>query len=1305
VQVVSHSDRFLGDFRFWATGIQIASLAVIFTIHELEHERSRVPCGPVLFYWLFYIIGSIVEVRSRFIRSFADDQWAFALVASNLVLSTIVFVLETWIPKKQSVYRSIGDDKESPEEYANVFSRLTFSWFSGLIRRGYKTYITDDDLWDLQQRHSSKFNGDRLTANFEYQKRRTNTVSIYKAMLSVYGANYLLHMPLKIFADTLSYVQPQLLQVLIKFVASYSTDNPAPALRGFLIAMAMLTVSITQSLTNTYFMNYIFELSLTARVGLIANIYKKSLRLSNQGRSKQSTGDIVNLMAVDTQRISELARQGNQLWSSPYQITLCMISLTGLLGWSGFAGLMVMIFMVPLNAVIARTMKRFQKAQMKNKDERTRVTTEILINIKSIKLYSWTAAFADKLFNIRNNKELKTLRKIGATQAASRFCWNSTPFLVSVATFTLYVFINPKPLSIDLVFPALTLFNLLTMPLTQLPNVISSAVESTVAAGRLSTFLMADELQDDAVERLPSAKKTGEVAVQLRNASFTWGTTGDAECLRDIDYESRKGMLSCIVGRVGAGKTSLLQAIMGDLHKSNGNVMIRGTVAYVAQNAWIMNASVRHNILFGHRWDPEFYEKTIHACALIEDLAMLPDGDNTEVGEKGISLSGGQKARLQLARAVYARADVYILDDILSAVDQHVGRHIIDQVVGPRGLLRSKTRVLATNSIPVLKTADHIAMIDNGEITEQGGFLELMAKDGEIAALIKFAHSTSAQDHESSSGPSVASTPVTKGAPFEDSDTDESLPPPYEEKPAVLEDQEDGDSPRVSMSSLRRASISSFSSKFKKQSDGMKSGDEEMALLPAKKSRQNKETGQKGKVKWNVYLEYARACNLPAIIVWLCCVLAVQSLQVSSSVWLKTWAESNESVGNNSNIAKNVGIYFALGISGSAMIVVQTMIMWIYCSIQASRKLHERMAHAMFRAPMSFFETTPVGRILNRFSADLWRVDEAIGRSFSEFFSTFSKTCFTLGVICATTPVFIAVLLPLAVVYMYIQRLYLRSNRELKRLESISRSPIYAHFGESLGGLSTIRAFQQQERWAWENEHRVDNNMKAAFPSIHANRWLGIRLEFMGALVVFTTASLSILTVINGGGLTAGLVGLTMSYALQITQSLNWMVRLSVEVETNIVSVERVLEYANLPSEAEEIIPGHRPPSTWPSKGGIDFKGFSMRYRPGLELSLKGITLNVKPQEKIGVVGRTGAGKSSLTLSLFRIVEAAEGSIEIDDVETSSIGLNDLRKKLAIIPQDAALFQGTIRDNLDPSHARPDEELWDALSKLNVNLD
>jgi len=382
---------------------------------------------------------------------------------------------------------------------------------------------------------------------------------------------------------------------------------------------------------------------------------------------------------------------------------------------------------------------------MKNKDARTRLMTEILNNIKSIKLYAWTTAFMNKLNVIRNDQELHTLRKIGAVTAVANFTWSTTPFFVSCSTFAVFVATQDKPLSTDIVFPALTLFNLLTFPLAVLPMVITAIIEASVAVGRLQNFFTAEELQPDAVLQSDPVE-AGEESVRIRDATFTWDRDGDRNVLTDINFTAHKGELSCVVGRVGAGKSSFLGTMLGDLYKIKGEVVMRGKTAYVAQSPWVMNASVRENIVFGYRWDPAFYERTVKACALREDFASLPDGDQTEVGERGISLSGGQKARLTLARAVYARADIYLLDDVLSAVDQHVGRHLIDNVLGPKGLLSGKTRILATNSIPVLMEAHYVVLLRDGKVIERGTYEQLLAMKGEIAQLIKTANNDDSQD-------------------------------------------------------------------------------------------------------------------------------------------------------------------------------------------------------------------------------------------------------------------------------------------------------------------------------------------------------------------------------------------------------------------------------------------------------------------------------------------------------------------------------------------------------------------------------
>ncbi|KAJ9304029.1 hypothetical protein DTO217A2_6481 [Paecilomyces variotii] len=1297
IQIESLPGIWPADFRFWTSVLTFASLLVIFTVQYYEHWRSRQPNGVVLFYWVFFLLANGVKLRSLVARKAYHDRLPYFVSFNVSVgLALLEFILEYFVPKKQSAYDALGDEDECPYEYADIFAVLTFSWMTPMMKYGYKNFLTQDDLWNLRRRDTTRVTGDNLEKAWQHQLKRKRP-SLWVALFRAFGGPYLRGAVVKTGSDILAFVQPQLLRLLIQFIDSYRTDTPEPVIRGVAIALAMFAVSVSQTMCLHQYFQRAFETGMRVKSSLTAMIYSKALKLSNEGRASKNTGDIVNHMAVDQQRLSDLTQFGMQLWSAPFQIILCMVSLYQLVGVSMLAGIGMMILMIPLNGVIARMMKKLQITQMKNKDSRTKLMTEILNNMKSIKLYAWNTAFMNMLSHIRNDLELNTLRKIGATQSVANFTWSSTPFLVSCSTFAVFVLVNDKPLTTDIVFPALTLFNLLTFPLSILPMVITSIIEASVAVRRLTDYFTSDELQSDAVTYEDPVTHIGDESVRIRDASFTWNRYQDGTALENIDFSARKGELSCIVGRVGAGKSSFLQSLLGDLWKKQGEVVVRGRIAYVAQQPWVMNASVRENIVFGHRWDPHFYNLTVEACALLDDFKTLPDGDQTEVGERGISLSGGQKARLTLARAVYARADVYLLDDVLSAVDSHVGRHIINRVLGRTGILASKTRILATNAIAVLKEADFIGLLRDKTIIEKGTYQQLIAMKGEVATLVR---TTTSDDEDSSKsiddGKGLASPEssesatvvVDQGDDTELSDVeeaDEGLAPL-----APISSRSVGQR-RTSLSTLRRASTSSW------QGPRRKLGDEENL-----KSKQTKETAEQGKVKWSVYGEYAKTSNLYAVTIYIIALLGAQTAGIAGGFWLKRWSEVNEREGRNPDVGKYIGIYFAFGLGASALVVFQTLILWIFCSIEASRKLHERMAFAIFRSPMSFFETTPSGRILNRFSSDIYRIDEVLARTFNMLFVNTARAAFTMAVIAVSTPAFLILIIPLGAVYLAYQKYYLRTSRELKRLDSVSRSPIYAHFQESLGGISTIRAYRQQDRFTLENEWRMDANLRAYFPSISANRWLAVRLEFIGSIIILAAAVFAIISVSTGSGLSAGMVGLAMSYALQITQSLNWIVRQTVEVETNIVSVERVLEYANLPSEAPDVIFKNRPSLGWPSKGAVTFNHYSTRYRPGLDLVLKDVTLDIKPHEKIGVVGRTGAGKSSLTLALFRIIEAASGSISIDNLDISTIGLLDLRGRLAIIPQDAALFEGTLRDNLDPRHVHDDTELWSVLEHARL---
>jgi len=1197
--------------------------------------------------------------------------------------------LEWLVPKQVSDYDALGMEDECPYESANIFSVLTFSWLTPMVRLGSRKFLTADDLWNLGSRDASNASAKILQEKWELELKKQRP-SLWRAMIRAFGKEYLSALTVKTYSDFIQYVQPILLSYLISFVSSYSTPYPQSPIRGVVISLGMLFVSLTQILTINQYYQTANVASMRLKASLISIIYQKSAKLSNESRSARPTGDIVNYAAVDAQRIEELGKNGLQIWSSPIQIVLCVISLYYLLGPSMFAGVGIMVLMIPTNGLISRTSKRLQKKQMKNKDQRTRLMTEILNNMKSIKLYAWSAAFINKLNHVRNDLELNNLRKIATLGAASNFSLSTAYVLVSAATFGVFVLTEDRPLTTELVFPALTLINLLQFPLAMLPMIINSWIEAAVAVTRLRDFLISQERQPDAVTKAEPPIKVGDESVSIVNGTFTWDKNSDRDALTNITYTATKGELSCVVGRVGTGKSTFLQTMLGDVYKKQGKVIVRGNIAYVAQSPWVMNASARENIIFGHRWDSNFYERTIKACALLDDFAILPDGDRTQVGERGISLSGGQKARLTLARAVYARADIYLLDDVLSAVDQNVGRHIIDNVLGPHGILKSKTRILATNSLPVLMEANYIILLREGRILEHGTYEQLMAMKGELANVIKTANSEPTTVDDEQRRYSRSETSQADDYEFDDGGSvvlEDSL----SELPIIRMTSTRSHRPSESKITLRKASMSTFVAPHDSSAE-----DDDKQL----RTKRQAEHSEQGKVKWKIYLEYAKACNIGAIIVYILFLCANHSSQVGSAVWLKWWAEHNEKTGSNAGKGHYWGVYAGFVLAIGIFVIVQNLTLQLVCGIEASRKLHETMAHAIFRSPMSFFDSTPIGRILNRFTLDVYRLDESLPQVFNILFVQTFKVTATLGVICASTPTFIAVIIPLGAFYVWVQKFYLQTSRELKRLESVSKSPLYAHFQESLNGMVTIRAYDQLNRFSLENEFRIDATNRAYFPLVSAYRWLSMRLETIGSAVIFGTAIFAVISVSTGGSLSAGMFGLAMSYALQITTAMNWIVRATVEVENNIVSVERILEYSALPSEAPEVISRNRPPTSWPHKGALSFNNYSTRYRPELDPVLQNIDLDIKAHEKIGVVGRTGAGKSSLTLALFRIIEGIGGNITIDGVDIGTIGLLDLRRRLAIIPQDAAIFEGTVRDNLDPSHVHDDTELWSAIGKL-----
>ncbi|THH32362.1 hypothetical protein EUX98_g1802 [Antrodiella citrinella] len=1255
--------------------LEVLALIAAAVLTYFNHWRTRTSSSALLLLWPFYIAGLVVWARTTIENSFSALKVVLILKGVVAGLAAISFALECLGPEFTEEDRPAPLEKghvESPLLTANIFSTWSFGWMSSLLKKGATTFITEGDLPSLLPSDESINLGKKLQISMKNHK------SLWVSLFVSYGGPYMYAGFLKLVQDLLAFLQPQLLRWLLSYISTYQSarlaglsDSGPSKLEGFAIAVLMFVASIAQTVILHQYFQTCFETGMRVRAGLVTAVYQKALVLSHDGRGDSSS---VNLMSVDATRMQDLCTYGLIAISGPFQITLAFISLYGILGWPAFVGVAIMIFSIPLNTLIARALKRMQEKQMKNRDQRTRLMTELLSNIKSIKLYAWENAFIRKVLAVRNDQELRMLRKIGIATSLNGSLWSGIPLLVAFSSFATAALTSDTPLTSDRIFPAISLFMLLQFPLAMISQVTSNIIEAMVSVKRLSDFFKADELQADARQLVTKTKKLmkGDEVLSITNGEFYWSKSGAAPTLEDVNVTVKKGELVGILGRVGAGKSSLVSAIIGEMTRTEGEVRLSGCISYAPQTPWIMSASVRDNIVFSHEYDEAFYNLVLDACALRPDLELMPEGDMTEVGEKGITLSGGQRARVSLARAVYARADLVILDDVLAAVDSHVARHVFDNVIGPNGLLATKARILVTHSISFIKQFDQIVYLRRGLILESGSYENLINNEqSELYKLVR--------GHGSHSASGV-STPFTGGAsstPSSETAVNSS---------ELTEERLEGVTEKLQLQrkkSFTKAVLSNTPPIRGTQSDGI-----------------TKEHSEHGRVKNDVYLKYIEATSKFGSIAFVITTLLVQLASLAANNTLRSWGEHNRESGDNTGLGHYLMGYGLFSLGSVFMGALSSIILWVFCSIRSSKHLHDSMLHGVLRAPMSFFEQTPTGRIVNLFSRDVYVVDSILARVIQNVIRTTCTAGVIVWVIGYSFPLFLVSVPFLSWFYVRVMIYYLSTSRELKRLDAVSRSPIFAWFAESLNGISVIRAFNQQSVFTTNISRRVDRNQICYLPSISVNRWLAIRLELVGATIIFVAAVLAISALITTG-VDAGLVGFVLSYALGATGALNWLVRSLSEVEQNIVSVERILHYTDLEPEAPAEI-ADAVPEDWPRKGEVEFRNYSTRYRPELDLVLKDISFTVQHKEKIGICGRTGSGKSSLLLSLFRIIEPASGTIFIDGVDITKIGLFDLRSAISIVPQSPDMFEGSIRENIDPTGAYQDAEIWVALEHSHL---
>ncbi|PLW51514.1 hypothetical protein PCASD_00390 [Puccinia coronata f. sp. avenae] len=1221
--------------------------------------------------------------------------------------------------------------KVSPEGTANILSWLTFQWIQPLLSLGYRRPLVETDLWALADAHRSDVLSDRLLENYHRrqelaaaQQRRNARPSssenlkdggddddkdeghIAKASLTyalndTFFVRFWMAGVCKLISDALVTCAPLLNRALIEYGTRVylhklnpDTAPPPPSkTHGYALAVGLFLMQLSSTFFLYQFCYLAMSVSVLGRSALIAAIYKRSLAFTSKSRKQFPTPQLVGHISADVSRVETCTLFFYVIWVTPLQMAAILVILLLQIGPSSLAGVSFVIMLLPLQVIAMTIMFSLRGSVSSWTDKRTRKIHEVLQGVKLVKLFGWEDAFLSIIDRFRI-QELNFLYKALVVLAASLALANCYPLLGSVVAFVAYSATGHGAGNAEAVFTSLSLFKLLGIPLLTIPIALGFLADARSGLQRLEKVFEADVVEDtDTTITIDCAL---DVAVRIPKATWVWEPNTSANShsergaespskdptnseeekladlkaahdkaphfqLTDIEMTIQRGSLTAIVGPIASGKSSLIQALIGEMKQVSGSPpSFGGAVSYCPQNAWIQNDTIRDNITFGSDLDEGRYQAVIHAACLQADLDILPQGDMTLIGERGINLSGGQKQRVNIARSIYCDSEIILFDDPLSALDANVASHVFERAIrgdkylaGHAGIQR-QTKILVTHALHLLPKVDRIIFMEDGKIHEQGTFEELVAAGGTFSALYRdFAGGRYSQD-ESNESSKKASGEISSDFLAE-------------KKPDQRVDH--------ALKSPNRGGVEG--------NDGLNQMQEEERVTGSVPCSVYKHLFTAGNGKWLVPLLMG-------------CVVFEQSAVVLSSYWLVWWQSARIQLAQ----AYWMGVYAILAVfqtlAGFAIGAVGVTI-----GFHASKNLHHRALKAITRAPLSFFDTTPLGRIMNRLSKDVDTIDNKLNDSMRMVLMTLSQVIGAVILIGISSPYFLLAVAGIAAGCWYIAHFYRPSARDIQRLNNLLRSKLYAHFTESLDGITTIKAYRMNAKSIAKHCRLLDHETRAYYLTTVNQQWLGMRLGALGSVLVFVVA---IISVAQADSINPGQIGLILAYVQAISQSLTWLVRQMVEVENSLNSVERVLWYQdNVPQEAAALLPDTDPDPTWPSRGLIRFDSVVMSYRPGLPHVLKGFSLDVAAGEKIGVVGRTGAGKSSLMLALFRTTELESGSIEIDELNIRSIGLDRLRRAISIIPQDAILFEGTIRTNLDPFNEYDDHSLWDALSRSGLN--
>ncbi|KAF7102142.1 hypothetical protein CFC21_103325 [Triticum aestivum] len=1116
-----------------------------------------------------------------------------------------------------------SESQVTPFAKAGVFSKMSFWWLNPLMKMGYKKPLEDKDMpllgatdraCNQYSMFMEKLNGKKQSSSHATPSFFWTIVSCHRRAILVSGFFALL----RVLAVSTG-------PIILKAFINVSFGKGTFKHEGYVLAALLFICKCCESFSQRQWYFRTRRLGLQVRSLLSAAIYKKQQKLSNAAKMKHSSGNIINYVTVDAYRIGESPYWFHQTWTTSVQLCIALAILYNAVGAAMVSSLVVIILTVLCNVPLARLQHKCKTKLMEAQDVRLKAMSESLVHMKILKLYAWEVHFKKVIEGLRK-VEYKLLSAFQLMRAYTTFMFWSSPVLVSAATF-LTCYLLKIPLDASNVFTFVATLHLVQDPIRLVPEVIAVVIQAKVAFTRISKFLDAPELNGQVRKKYFVGI---DYPIEMNLCSFSWDENTSKPTLKNINLIVKGGEKIAICGEVGSGKSTLLAAVLRE-------IQVCGKIAYISQNAWIQSGTVRDNILFGSSMDEERYHNTLMRCSLVKDLEMLPYGDCTQIGERGVNLSGGHKQRVQLARALYQNADIYLLDDPFSAVDAHTATSLFNEYV--MSALSEKTVLLVTHQVDFLPIFDSILFMSHGEVIRSAPYQDLLADCEEFKDLVSA--------HKDTIGVSDVSNNIT----------------------------------------TRRSKEVSV-----KETDGIHA--ESVKPSPADQliKKEERETGDAGVKPYMLYLRQNKG------LLYFSLSMISHTFFVAGQILQNWWMAANVQNPHVSAL-KLISMYIIIGVC-TMFFLLSRYLLVVVLGIQTSRSLFSQLLNSLFHAPMSFFDSTPLGRVLSRVSSDLSIIDLDFPFAFALSLGGSLIAYSNLGVLVVITWQVLFIAVPMIVLAIWLQRYYLASAKELMRINGTTKSALANHLGESISGAITIRAFEEEDRFFATNLDLVDRNASPYFYNFAATEWLIQRLEIMSAAVLSFSAF--VMALLPQGTFSPGFVGMALSYGL----SLNIMFVASIQFQCNlgnqIISIERVNQYMDIQSEATEVAEENRPLPDWPQNGNVEIRDLKIRYRIDLPLVLHGITCKFEGGDNIGIVGRTGSGKTTLIGALFRLVEPAEGKVIIDSVDITMIGLHDLRSRLGIIPQDPTLFQGTIRYNLDPLGQFSDEQIWEVLDKCQL---